>query len=563
MRLSLGVKTIGFFLLVVLINGIGSGITVYKVSQADQIMQGLQERDLPRLLQTNTVTFNSAAQVSAIRGYLLTGNQAMLDEARQLAGENEKLTGELLASAATDEGRRLVGELQGLARNYQEIAENKIIPLKIAGKNEEAVSMVGRELTPAALALTGKAQEYTAYREQQMKLSFNRTSADMHATRSYSTVLCLLSMAVSILIGFFSARAITRPVGRLVATAGEIAAGKLNHTIEVQYQDEIGDLQQAFKNMVQNLRAVVRNVQANAEQVASSSEELTASAEQAARAANQVTDTATKVAQGADRQLAAVNETMQVVEQMSAGIQQIAANADMVAANSDRTAQAAASGRQEVDQAIKQMAAIENTVRHSAAAVAGLGARSQEIGQIIATIAGIAGQTNLLALNAAIEAARAGEQGRGFAVVAEEVRKLAEQSQEAAKQIAALIGQIQADTGQAVEAMEAGTRETREGTAVINSTGEVFSSIVSLIEQQSTQVREISAAIQQLAGGSQHIVTAVRQIDHVSKEATGHTESVTAATQEQAAATQEIAAASEALAKMAEELQNTAKRFII
>ncbi len=559
----MGVKTIGFFLLVVLINVIGSGITIYKVSQADQTLQVIQERNLPRLMQTNTVAYNTASQVSAIRGYLLTGNKTMLDEARQLAQENDRLTGELLAAATTDEGRRLVGELQSLAKNYQEIAENKIIPLKAAGKSEEAVSLVGQELTPAARALTGKAHEYAAFREDQIKLIFTQIIADMHTTKSFSIALCLLSMAVSILIGFFSARSITRPVGLLVATAGEIAAGKLNHDIEVKYKDEIGDLQQAFRLMVQNLRTVVRNVQSNAEQVASSAEELTASAELAARAANQVTDTTTKVAQGADDQLAAVNETMLVVEQMSAGVQQIAANADLAAANSDRTAQAAASGRQEVDRAINQMTVIENTVRHSAAVVAGLGARSQEIGQIIGTISGIAGQTNLLALNAAIEAARAGEQGRGFAVVAEEVRRLAEQSQEAAKQIAALIGQIQADTGQAVVAMEAGTRETQAGTAVINNTGEVFNSIVNLIQQQTTQIREISAAIQQMTGGSQHIVAAVRKIDHVSKAATVHTQSVTAATQEQSAATEEIAAASEALAKMAEELQNTAKRFII
>ncbi|HWR09454.1 HAMP domain-containing methyl-accepting chemotaxis protein [Sporomusa sp.] len=563
MRLSLGVKTIGFFLLVVLINAIGSGITVYKVSQADQIIQMIQEHNLPRLMQTNAVAFNTANQVSDIRGYLLTGNKSMLDEARQFGQTNEKLTGELLASATTGEGRKLVGELQLLAGVYQDIAENKIIPLKAAGRHEEAVNLAVRELTPAARALTGKANEYAAFRENQIKTVFSQTIADMHATKSISITISLLSIVVSVLIGFFSARSITRPVGLLVATAGEIAGGKLNHDIEVKYKDEIGDLQQAFKTMVLNLRDVVQTVQSNAEQVAASSEELTASAEQAAKAANQVTDSVMNVAQGAERQVEAVNETMAVVEQISAGIQQVAANADMVAATSARTAQAAAGGSQEVDRAINQMTTIENAVRHSADVVAGLGDRSQEIGQIIAMISGIAGQTNLLALNAAIEAARAGEQGRGFAVVADEVRKLAEQSQEATKQITDLIGLIQADTNQAVMAMEAGTRETKAGTAVINSTRDVFNSIVSLIEQQSSQIREISAAIQQMAGGSQHIVTAVRKIDNVSKMASQHTQSVSAATQEQSAASQEIAASSEALVKMAEELQNAVRRFTI
>ncbi|HWR44113.1 MAG TPA: methyl-accepting chemotaxis protein [Sporomusa sp.] len=562
MRLSLGVKTIGFFLLVVLINAIGSGITIYKVSQADQAIQLIQERNLPRLMQTNQVAFNTANQVSDIRAYLLTGNKSMLDESRQAGQENEKLTRELLASANDEEGRRLVAELQILAGAYQDIAENKVIPMKNAG-NVEFIEVAGRELTPAARALMSKADEYADFREKQIQTVFSQTIDDMNSTKTISITVSLLSMVISILVGFFSARSITRPVGVLAATAGEIAAGKLNHSIDVQYKDEIGDLQQAFKTMVQNLRDVVHNVQSNAEQVSAASEELTASAEQAAKAANQVTDSVMNVAQGAEHQLEAVNETMSVVEQMSAGIQQIAANADMVAATSAQTAQAAVGGNQAVDRAINQMTTIENAVKHSANVVAGLGERSQEIGQIIATISGIAGQTNLLALNAAIEAARAGEQGRGFAVVAEEVRKLAEQSQEATKQIAALIGKIQGDTDKAVMAMEAGTREAKAGTAVINTTGEAFRSIVSLIEQESSQIREISAAIQQMAGGSQHIVTAVREIDNVSKAASRHTQSVSAATQEQSAATEEIAASSEALAKMAEELQNTIKRFVV
>lgn len=563
MRLSLGVKTIGFFLLVVLINAIGAGITVYKVSQADQEILLIQERNLPLLLQTNKVAFNISNQVSDIRAYLLTGNKLILDEARQIDRENEKLTGELLAAADTEEGRRLVGELQRLAKSYQDISENKVIPLKNAGKNEEVIEVAGRELTPVARALMSKIHEYADFREKQIQTAITEVMDDMHAAKKISITISLVSMIISILIGFFSARSITRPVGALVVTAGEIAAGKLNHTVEVAYKDEIGDLQQAFKHMVQNLRNVVQNVQSTAEQVAAASEELTASAEQTAKATNQVTDSVMNVAQGTERQREAVNETMSVVEQMSAGIQQVAANADIVAATSVQTAQAAAGGYREVERAISQMSTIENTVKLSADVVAGLGVRSQEIGQIIATISGIAGQTNLLALNAAIEAARAGEQGRGFAVVAEEVRKLAEQSQNATKQITALIEQIQEDTEEAIKAMEAGTRETKAGTAVINSTGEAFRSIVGLIEQESSQIKEISAAIQQMAGGSQHIVSAVREIDSVSKAASEYTQSVSAATQEQSAAMEEIAAASEALAKMAEELQNAAKQFVI
>jgi len=207
------------------------------------------------------------------------------------------------------------------------------------------------------------------------------------------------------------------------------------------------------------------------------------------------------------------------------------------------------------------MVSIEQSVSSSAEVVTKLGERSKEIGQIVVTISGIAGQTNLLALNAAIEAARAGEQGRGFAVVAEEVRKLAEQSQEAAKQIANLISEIQSETDNAVVAMNEGAREVKVGADVVNNAGKAFKEIVSLISEVSTQIREISAAIQQMASGSQQIVAAVRDIDRISKDAAGQTQTVSAATEEQSASMEEIAAASQALAKMAEDLQSAVRKF--
>lgn len=138
------------------------------------------------------------------------------------------------------------------------------------------------------------------------------------------------------------------------------------------------------------------------------------------------------------------------------------------------------------------MSQIDGTVTSSARVVAKLGERSKEIGQIVDTISGIAGQTNLLALNAAIEAARAGEQGRGFAEVADEVWKLAEQSQETAKKIETLIGDIQADTDTAVMAMNSGTLEVKTGAEVVNTAGAAFRGIAELINEVSSQVQGIS-----------------------------------------------------------------------
>jgi len=246
---------------------------------------------------------------------------------------------------------------------------------------------------------------------------------------------------------------------------------------------------------------------------------------------------------------------------MSASIQQVSATTSEVAGQSRQAANKANEGNNTLTKAVYQMAQIEQTVTTSAKAVADLGERSKEIGQIVVTISGIAGQTNLLALNAAIEAARAGEQGRGFAVVAEEVRKLAEQSQEATKQISSLIGEIQGDTDQAVLAMDNGTREVKLGAEVVNAAGQAFQEIAGLVTKVSVQVKEISLTIDQMAIGSQRFVGSMNQIDSLSKKVTGEAQTVSAATEEQSASMEEIASSSQSLATLAQNLQEAVSKF--
>ncbi|MDR3591987.1 MAG: methyl-accepting chemotaxis protein [Negativicutes bacterium] len=379
--------------------------------------------------------------------------------------------------------------------------------------------------------------------------------------RVMMAVSLLFIMLGSLFVMIISKR-FAKPIGILRDDCLLLAGGDFREKeAQIHSEDEIGQLARGFRQMRSQLRALVVKVQSQAEQVAAASEELTASAEQSSQAANQVAASISGVAAGANDQLAAADDTSAVVQQMTVNMQQVAVNTQGAAAQSAQAADKAKDGGRAVEKAVAQMGNIEESVNASAKVVEQLGERSKEIGQIVDTIAGIAGQTNLLALNAAIEAARAGEQGRGFAVVAEEVRKLAEQSQEAAKKIAELIGEIQEDTGKAVIAMNDGTREVKTGAEVVNAAGASFKEITDLVAAVSDQVRDVSATIQQMATGSQHIIDRVKRIDELSKKSAGESQSVSAATQEQLASMEEVANSSEALAKLAQELQAAVSSF--
>jgi methyl-accepting chemotaxis protein len=373
------------------------------------------------------------------------------------------------------------------------------------------------------------------------------------------SVACLIIAVIAIIV---FAKQFVKPILLIRDECLLLAQGDLRESeTKVFSEDEIGQLAKGFRDMRANLRDLITKVHSQSEQLAASSEELTASADQSAQAATQVAISITDVATGAEEQLSVANEASAVVEQMSASIQQVAATTNDVAEQSTQAASKASEGNRSVNKAVTQMIQIEETVNTSAKAVAELGERSKEIGQIVATISGIAGQTNLLALNAAIEAARAGEQGRGFAVVAEEVRKLAEQSQEATKQIASLISEIQGGTDKAVLAMDDGTREVKLGAEVVNAAGLAFQEIVVLVNQVSEQVKGVSLTIDQMAVGSQQIVGSVNRIDNLSKKTTAEAQMVSAATEEQSASMEEIASSSQSLANLAMDLQEAVSKF--
>jgi len=383
-----------------------------------------------------------------------------------------------------------------------------------------------------------------------------------------SLVWMLAALAAGlILVGLIGWRYLLKtlqPIEVLVQEAAKVAQGDLSlTTLKITSKDEVGRLAQSFEQMASNLRGLMRQVTAATEQVAASAEQLHAGAEQSAQAANQVAVSISSTSEGIEKQTIGVANVLALVENITQGSQEGAEAAVQAAKITKEAVASTVAGSNAVDNAIVQMNQIQRTVESSAEAVAELGNRSKEIGVIVDTISGIAAQTNLLALNAAIEAARAGEQGRGFAVVAEEVRKLAEQSQIAAKQISELIRDIQDRTDQAVVAMTAGTAEVQKGNAVVDQAGASFTEIQRQIEEVAAITQKIAQGLTQAVEASKQVLGATQEVDEIGRDIAGQAQNISAATEEQSASMEEIAASSQSLANIAAELQKAVRKFTI
>ena len=554
-RLSTRVKLILFTLILSCFTAI---VGLYGVRGLLQIKKGIDEafdKDFKGINIVNKVE-TDFLKISRY-GLALSGSSShedLVSIQNKLNIVQEQLTKDLAdlnTTVITDRGRQLMSQLEQALADWKPLQDNigKLSWTNTDESNAKAVDIAIHEGQVKGDIADKLIQEYTSYKyehAQQTRKSIEETSSNFNFI---AILLTSIGVVVGIILGLILAKTTMKQLGdepvSLSKIALQIASGDLSVRFDAN-RPEIGVFG-AMKKMVVMLKSKIDEAEAKSQEAAKEA--------QAAREATLLADEATKKAEcakaegmlqaaeqlegvveivtsaseqlsaqieqstrGSEEQAHRIGETATSMEEMNATVMEVAKNASNAASTADQAKVKAEEGSKVVSQVVKGIEQVQSQSLEMKNDMGNLGKQAEGIGQILNVISDIADQTNLLALNAAIEAARAGEAGRGFAVVADEVRKLAEKTMTATKEVGAAIRGIQDGTKKNIDNVERSGKNIEEVTRLANHSGESLREIVSLAEVTTDQVRSIATASEEQSSASEEINRSIEDVNRISAE---------------------------------------------
>lgn len=546
----------GFSTVVVLVVLLGAYI-IYTINHSNQLTKQITDVELPLLIGNERLAIDIANRIATSRGFVLTGDSSYRDMFNEYSEVSEKVQDYIIDIGTTPEFESLI------ARTiiWREVMVEKVFAEYERGNEEVALNNL-LESTVEARALQVAYNGAAENRENRIMEMEKNILLNGERTLTIVSIIVVLVVLISIIVAFFTAQSISRPLRIVMKRMQLIADGDLSsEPLETHLKDEIGQLIVSTNEMSGNTHNLLDEINIVADTVSAQSEELTQTANEVKAGTAQIAMTMEDIAIGTESQANNSSNLSQSMESFVIKVMDANESGRLIQQSSNSVIDMTIQGSELMASSTKQMAVIDRIVHEAVDKVEGLDNHAQQISELVSVIQDIADQTNLLALNAAIEAARAGEQGKGFAVVADEVRKLAEESSDSVLNITNIVNQIQSESSLVSESLKDSYREVEVGTNQIKITGETFGKISEAVTEMVERIRTISENLTDISQNSQDMSGTIEEIAAITEQSAAGVEETSASSQQASSSMEEVANSSMDLASLAEELNILVQKF--
>jgi methyl-accepting chemotaxis protein len=437
--------------------------------------------------------------------------------------------------------------------------------------------------------------------KEETKIIYNNSQQSQSQAMKILLIIAAAGVLFAALLAFFVPRSISKGLNKVNKALKKMATGDLTENVKVSSSDEVGAMAASYNETQKYLCELVARLKDNALKLSQASDALSTAAQQSGESTRQVANSSQQMAKGAQEQSVNAQETAKSIERLSSVISQVSQgaqeqsagvqkaiyaitevsqtitkvteNTSQAAQGAKQAAQAAHIGADKSQKTLSGMNLIKTSSTEVAKKIEELGARSAEIGKIVKVIDDIASQTNLLALNAAIEAARAGDQGRGFAVVSDEVRKLAERTASATKEIAELITSVQKGVNEATQIASGSADTVSQGYNMAVQAGEALDQILKAASDVDSQIEQIAGKVQQVNSSANQLVNVIDEVGSITEKNTSYTDEMTSSAgqvskavetvagiaEENSAATEQVSASAQEMSAQVQEIVASSK----